>query len=156
MKKLILSFATVLSMGILTILVSSYKSSAPDKDTVRLQIGGTTLWANMDGEQEVAAGDADGTGWVELTLNYGQGTIEYTLTVQNIDPATAAHIHIGPPGVAGPVVVPLAAPTDGSSSGIVEVDREIIKAIRKDPSAFYVNVHNVPYPGGAVRGQLSK
>ncbi|NJM30784.1 MAG: CHRD domain-containing protein [Rhizobiales bacterium] len=29
-----------------------------------------------------------------------------------------------------------------------------LTAIRNNPSQFYVNVHNVPFPGGAARGQL--
>ena len=28
--------------------------------------------------------------------------------------------------------------------------------INRNPSAFYVNVHNGDFPNGAVRGQLSK
>lgn len=111
----------------------------------------------MSGAQEAPnAGDPDGSGTATFTLNSGQGTIAYTLTVRNIDAATAAHIHIAPAGSAGPVVVGLTAPTNGTSSGVAQVDREVIKAIRKNPSAYYVNVHNATYPGGAVRGQLSK
>ena len=65
----------------------------------------------------------------------------------------------GPPlvaGVAGPVVVPLAPPTDGSASACVEVDRELALAILKHPADYYVNVHNAEFPAGAARGQLSK
>jgi hypothetical protein len=81
----------------------------------------------------------------------------FSLAVTGITPATAAHIHVAPAGVPGPVVVTLAPPTSGSSSGCVSgVDADLIKAIRQHPELYYVNVHNVEFPGGALRGQLSK
>jgi hypothetical protein len=54
------------------------------------------------------------------------------------------------------VVVPLSPPTNGSSSGCASVDPDLIKEIRQNPKAFYVNVHNADYPAGALRGQLGK
>jgi hypothetical protein len=102
-------------------------------------------------------GDPDGSGAFFARINIGQGELCYTLTVANIDPATAAHVHIAPAGIAGPVVIPLAAPTSGSSAGcITGVDRDLLKAIVQNPEAYYVNVHNTAYPGGAVRDQLEK
>jgi hypothetical protein len=35
-------------------------------------------------------------------------------------------------------------------------EREDAKDIVQTPENYYVNVHNAEYPGGAVRGQLSK
>jgi hypothetical protein len=63
--------------------------------------------------------------------------------------------------VAGPIVVGLFTGSfagTGATSGCVQgVDRSLIKAIRKEPSAYYVNVHSTPgFEAGAVRGQLSK
>ena len=47
------------------------------------------------------------------------------------------------------------AGTDSVSGCAEDVDAELIKAIRHDPTAYYVNVHSRPnFPGGAVRGQL--
>jgi hypothetical protein len=69
---------------------------------------------------------------------------------------TAAHIHVAPTGDAGPVVVGLAPPTSGLSSGCTSVDPLLIKAIKQNPEDYYVNVHNAEYPAGALRGQLSK
>ena len=31
---------------------------------------------------------------------------------------------------------------------------DLVKAIRQDPSSYYVNVHSTAFPAGAVRGQL--
>ena len=120
--------------------------------------GGRPLAATLTGAAEVPGpGDSDGSGSATVTLNQGQGDVCFHLTVQDIAPAFAAHIHVGAAGVAGGVVVTLAPPTTGSSSGCVEdVDEDLIKAIRQNPAGYYVNVHNADFPGGAVRGQLSK
>lgn len=117
--------------------------------------GGRPLSTSMSGAEEAPGpGDPDGTGWAWFTVNPGLGEVCYHLEVANIDPAAAAHIHLAPAGQPGPVVVPLAAPTSGTSSGCAEVSRELAMAIIQDPSAYYVNVHNAAYPAGAVRGQL--
>jgi hypothetical protein len=112
--------------------------------------------AMSGGEEAPGPGDPDGTGVATFTMNPGLGEIQFTLRVENIGPATAAHIHRAPAGVPGPIVVPLTAPTSGSSSGTVTASRELILEILKNPSQFYVNVHNAEFPGGAVRGQLSR
>jgi CHRD domain len=122
-----------------------------------VQAQGRTLSTTLTGAAEVPGpGDPDGSGTATLTVNPGLGQICYELTVSGIAPATAAHIHVGAVGVAGPVVVPLDPPTDGTSSGCAEVSRELALAILMSPSNYYVNVHNAEYPAGAVRGQLSK
>jgi hypothetical protein len=56
--------------------------------------------------------------------------------------------------VAGPVVVTLKEPTDGSSEGCKAISKQLSKNLREPPSHYYVNVHNKPYPDGALRGQL--
>lgn len=120
--------------------------------------GGRPFTATMIGADEAPGpGDPDGTGTAHFTLNQGQGEVCFELEVSNIAPATAAHIHLAPPGSPGPIVVPLTPPTNGSSSGCISgVDPDLIKAIRQDPDAYYVNVHNADFPAGAIRAQLSK
>ena len=121
------------------------------------QQGGRPFTVQMTGAAErPTAGDPDGSGTATFRVNAGQGRICYTLTVANIEPATAAHIHRAPPTDAGPVVVPLEAPTDGSSEACADVTRALAQEIIRTPAAFYVNVHNTPFPGGAVRGQLGR
>ncbi|MQA26092.1 MAG: CHRD domain-containing protein [Micromonosporaceae bacterium] len=117
--------------------------------------GGRTLLAEMTGAQEAPGpGDPDGSGTAVLRVNPGQEQICYTLTVENVEDVTAAHIHVAPPGEPGPVVVPLVPPTTGSSSDCASVDRDLALAILKDPAAYYVNVHSSDFGAGAVRGQL--
>ena len=121
------------------------------------QEGGRPYSVAMTGAAErPGPGDPDGTGNAEFRVNAGQGRVCYTLTVANIDPATAAHVHRAPPTAAGPVVVPLAAPTGGTSSGCADVTRALAQELIRDPGAFYVNVHNAAFPAGAVRGQLGR
>jgi len=117
--------------------------------------GGAKRSTSLSGAEEFPPADPDGTGFALITLNAGQATVCWELTVSNIQPATAAHIHKAPAGVNGPVVVPLSPPTTGSSSGCTAADPALIADIIENPEEYYVNVHNAEFPGGAVRGQLS-
>ena len=121
--------------------------------------GGRQFTTTLTGAAEVPGpGDPDGSGTATITLNHGQGTVCWEIQVTDIIlPATAAHIHEGPVGVAGPVDVTLSAPdANGFASGCTSVDREEIKEIIQHPEEYYVNVHTTDFPAGAVRGQLSK
>ncbi len=121
------------------------------------QEGGRPYNVTLTGAAErPGPGDPDGGGTAELRVNAGQGRVCYTLTVTNIEPATLAHIHRGGVEAAGPIVVNLTAPAQGRSSGCAEVARALAQELIRTPQAFYVNVHNQPFPAGAVRGQLGR
>lgn len=124
------------------------------------QPGGKPYVVDLTGAAEAPGpGDPDATGTARLTLNQGQGVVCFDISWADVDgTVTAAHIHVAPVGEPGPVVVPLFsgafAGTD-SASGCVPADPALVKAIRKDPEAYYVNVHSLPdYGPGAIRGQL--
>jgi len=115
------------------------------------------LYATLRVASEVPGpGDPDGSGTARVTVNARKEELCYELTVTNIEPATMAHVHVGGVDVAGPVVRGLTPPATGASSGCAPISRELAIAILTDPANYYVNVHNAPYPAGAIRGQLSK
>ena len=92
--------------------------------------GGRPFTTTLTGAAEVPGpGDPDGSGTATLSLNPGKGEVCYELTVSGISPAIAAHVHVGTAGVAGPVVIPLVPPTNGSSSACTSASRELILAI---------------------------
>ena len=114
--------------------------------------GGRPLTAALSGANEVPARPATQTGVAVITLNQGQSEVCYDITVSNIiGTVVAAHIHVAVAGVNGPIVVPLPP-----LSGCVSADPQLIKQIRQNPEEYYVNVHTTTFPGGAVRGQLTK
>ena len=114
-----------------------------------------TLEASLSGEKEVPGpGDPNGRGEADVKVH--KAKVCYELEVERIKPATAAHIHRGGPSVAGPIVVELKAPTDGSSEGCKAISKQLSKNLREHPGRYYVNVHNDPYPDGAIRGQLHR
>ncbi|MBA2384322.1 MAG: CHRD domain-containing protein [Actinobacteria bacterium] len=145
---------TLLFIGLVAVLAVAGTAAAKD--------GGRPLSTTLHGSEEApAAGDPNATGFAALRLNQGQNRVCYRISWADVDGTVAAsHIHRGPAGSAGPVVVNLFVGQTysgtGSASGCTEgVDAALIKAIRQNPSAYYVNVHSTPnYPGGAIRGQL--
>ena len=115
-----------------------------------LQKGGHSLHATLTGNVEVPKGDPDGSGTAEVKIT---GTkVCWEIKATNVAKLVAAHIHKGGRGVAGPVVVPFGKTY--ASKGCATTTAAIAAAIAKTPGAYYINVHNARYPGGALRGQL--
>lgn len=140
------------------LMVAAVLGSAALAKTVIAGVeGGRLLTAVLSGAEEVPGPDnPDGSGTAAISVKPSAERLCLELTASNIAPATAAHVHDAPAGVAGPVVVTLVPPTSGSSSGCVTADRALLKDIKKNPSEYYINVHNTEFPAGAIRGQLSR
>jgi len=112
--------------------------------------------ASRSGAAEIPGpGDSDGTGTAQVQVNVGAQQVCIALNGQNIAPATAAHIHRGVGGVAGPIVVTLPTPVGGVANGCVAVHRFLASEILLNPAGFYVNVHTADFPDGAIRGQVA-
>jgi hypothetical protein len=108
----------------------------------------------LSGGQETTAADTDGHGFFTYSLD---GTLFcWTLSWQDIETPFAAHVHVGPRNVAGPIVIPL--DVDGvpgpDMAGCTTISAELAAAISADPKNYYANVHNATFPAGAIRGQL--
>lgn len=148
------SSLAVLATGVAVVVLALAGSAAADGS-------GRPLSTTLTGAEEAPGpGDPDATGQADLRFNQGLNEVCFHISWANIDGTVfAGHIHVGPAGDPGPIVVTLFtgtfAGTDSVSGCAENVDAELIKAIRKDPTAYYVNVHSTPgFEPGAVRGQL--
>jgi CHRD domain len=109
----------------------------------------------LNTEQETTGSNTGASGFFSYTIEGDE--LCYTLTVRDLSvPATAAHIHVGPRHVAGPVVIPLTVESGTSFvvSDCVTSAPATLAALQANPRNYYVNVHTPTFPGGEVRGQL--
>lgn len=118
------------------------------------------FYATLGGAQEVPSkGDSDGTASVTLTVSGDKG-ICYVIRPRKLETPQAAHIHTGRKGKAGGILLDLftkaKAPRDGRISGCARITAAQLEQLVARPSGFYVNLHTKKFPGGAVRGQLTK
>ena len=114
----------------------------------------TTFVAYLSGQEETPnAGDPDGAGTADIRIDVATNQICLDLQTTGIDDLTGLHIHRGPAGVAGPVVV------DFAGAGTPQITNRCVtsseaSAIAANPVGYYVNAHTGPYPSGAIRGQI--
>ena len=109
----------------------------------------------LNTEQEVTGSNTGASGFFTYTIDGSE--LCYTLTARNLSvPATAAHIHLAPRNVAGPVFVPLlvGSGTSWTVDTCTTADSAVLAAIEASPRSYYVNVHTPTFPGGEIRGQL--
>jgi hypothetical protein len=136
--------------------------------------------APMDADQEVADPPviSDATGVATFQLSQDGTELSYRVNVGNIENVTQAHIHWGPRGVNGPIIVwlyPDGPPLQlipGRSSGTlatgtitddrvldgvvdgVETVEDLVREILAGNA--YVNVHTLQFPPGEIRGQIDR
>src|SRR5580765_2083410 len=99
--------------------------------------------ATLTGRVEVLNGSPNGSGTVRVTLSTKTYKACWRLSVKGIGTPLSAHIHKGPRGKQGPVIIPLGARF--STSGCVGAPKASILAVQRNPAGFYVNVHTKTY-----------
>jgi hypothetical protein len=137
---------------------------------------------HLNGDTEVPANASLAAGQAVFHLSPDGTSLDYKLIVANLDNPVAAHIHIGPPGVNGPVVAFLFGPAPsggGTANGVIAegaiTAANLVGPLAGQPLAVlidalnsgnaYVNVHTndgVPpagtgpgdLPGGEIRGNF--
>jgi hypothetical protein len=158
-KRLTIAVASLV-LGITALGAVTSPAGAGDATHANIAFG----VVRMDGAQENPAADPDGFG--TFAFLGVRDTFCYLITAHQIEAPTMAHVHSGARGVNGGIVVALQVPTDGRAfdcitavpndtpNTIMVLTQAELDAIIANPAGFYANVHNAPFPAGAIRGQL--
>jgi CHRD domain-containing protein len=132
---------------------------------------GQTLTATLNGGEETPILNTGAIGTADVTVDAANQEVTVTLRVFNVPtPTTAGHIHIGPAGIAGPVVINFPEALVGRTGDFAMMFRagpgqfvarpaigintmeDAIQAIVNGNA--YVNIHTQQFPAGEIRGQL--
>lgn len=169
-------------MRVSRILLAAGLAVAASMTPIAAQADDTTWTAQLSAAEEVPANASLARGQTILRLSSDGTELEYRLIVANLENPIAAHIHLAPEGVNGPVVAFLygpAAPAGGRTSGVIATGTitdanlvgplagqslsDLVDAI--EAGNAYVNVHTNDgdpttsggpgdLPGGEIRGQI--
>lgn len=145
MKRLTLLLVAVAALGVAAL------AAAGELDTYKVS---ATLMPGSEtpkpvGTKAGAAGSFSGS----YKENAKGAVLTWKLTFSHLTgPATAAHIHKGKAGAAGPVVVPLCGPCTSGQTGTVKITKAVIAALEGHDA--YVNVHTAKNQGGEIRGAV--
>lgn len=128
------------------------------------------FFAKLRGINEVPPVRTNARGQAIFKLSEDGQRLLFKIFLEDIKNVTVAHIHLGPEGVNGPVVVTLFGPLGKAVSiekavftGIItRNDLEgplagrslaaLLREMRRENT--YVNVHTVQHPDGEIRGQI--
>jgi hypothetical protein len=129
------------------------------------------LTANLGGSEETPAFLTGSSGIANVAVHVPDQEVSVSLSVFNlVTGSTAGHVHVGPRGFAGPVILDFPIPAGrtgdinlefrlGSSQlrpqpalGILTI-ADAIQAIISGNA--YVNIHTSQNPAGEIRGQLT-
>ena len=162
MRKLVFSAAL---LGLLVVGVGSASATTTED---RGRASSPVLTSQTFTVELSPSGDPDGSGTAELTVDLKEGTVCYDIEVTGIgeptEPAAGignAHIHSYPQN--GAIAVDLETTfelVEGTTdtyqaSDCVTASRRTLVDILLNPESYYINVHTVAFPAGAVQGNLA-
>jgi hypothetical protein len=129
-------------LGLLATMLLGYSDMAVSADTK----------VTLSGAQEVPPVTTSASGSGTITVGADK-SVSGSVTTMGVA-ATAAHIHEGPSGKNGPVIVPLTKTSDNvfsvpAGAKLTDAQYESYKA-----GNLYVNVHSAANKGGEIRDQL--
>jgi hypothetical protein len=140
--------SAVMLMAVTIIALVSCKDDDPPADP------NITFMADMTGAKESDPNASTATGHAVLVYNDDTNIFTITVTYAGITP-TAGHIHKGAVGVSGNVIFPFpsvgTSPITYTSTALTAEQEADLKA-----GLYYVNLHSTTYPGGEIRGQLTR
>jgi hypothetical protein len=111
---------------------------------------GHTFAFGLSGNEEVPPTGSAATGACAAVLNLALTELEISC-VHNVAGVVAAHIHIAPPGVNGPIICDFGG---GVSPIQVKCPFNAAQVQALTTGGLYVNVHSLTFPGGEIRGQI--
>ncbi len=169
-KRRTLIAASLLAVGLLPLggRVLAQQEEASGQTTT----GHPAFVAELSAFEETDGAASAARGVAGVLSKFDGSSMYYSITLTDASSqVTAAHLHLAPRGVAGPVIVPLCTPQTHpcQTEGLVvqgtfaESDltgplkaatfETLLENIRN--GQVYVNVHTTKYPGGEARGQLA-
>jgi hypothetical protein len=115
------------------------------------------LTAKLTGDQEVPAVSTPALGVASFLLNGTHDTLCVSATVTGLSSAiTGAHLHLGAPGVSGPVIKDLSTVVVGNTIKTFIYGTDLSTHLKEYLSGqLYINVHTVNHVDGEIRGQIS-
>jgi hypothetical protein len=141
-----LTFKVPGGIGILLLLLTSSCATVPQAPTLCAELKGAG--PQSDALDPEAGGSA--------RLEVGGASIRFHIqTSPDLGKVVATHLHHGAAGVNGPMALELNPGFTGQIlEGSIPVESDLAARVVANPSQFYVKLHSLKFPGGAIRGQL--
>lgn len=119
-----------------------------------------SFFAQLDGDNEPVVVDPDAAGTLSLVVTTPRDcSFTLAMTRPAVGDVTGLHIHDGPPGVDGPVLIDLLADgtfsvSGGVMTGTATFTGRSFARLLAIAGRFYGNAHTAGAPAGIARGQL--